>query len=150
MSISLKGSSYEEVQLVEGEVLFREGDHAEYIYLVRKGAVASFVINSNRIFPISRIDDEGLVGEESAFLNGKYSYYAVALKPSVVVKIPITDISFYMDETSDWINELFSEISQKMLNTINVIGEHKIIDARLNGGEEFSEVEEKMLRNALS
>lgn len=152
MSISLDAKAFSESKLEKGQIIFSKGDKAESIYILNSGQVACFLISKDkRIIPVYSLRNNGIFGEDGVLSKASsYQYFAVALEDSTVTRIPKADISAFMSEAADWIPNILNNISERIHNTIEVISEHKIIDDRLNGGEEFSQEEEKLILKSLT
>lgn len=83
-----------ELHLVRGDVLFREGDRAEALYLMVSGRVAIVITNpvDHRETVVALMDRGDLFGEMAMLDDGPRSATARALEPSVVVAIPFDPI----------------------------------------------------------
>jgi CRP-like cAMP-binding protein len=79
-----------EQQLVRGDVLFKEGDAAEYLYVVTKGRLAIAIANpiDHRETVVSLMEPGDLFGEMAMLDQGPRSAMARALEPSAVLAIP--------------------------------------------------------------
>ncbi|MEN9822659.1 MAG: hypothetical protein RLZ04_1085 [Actinomycetota bacterium] len=85
----------EELPLVRGDVLFREGDVADSLYLVISGRIAIAIANpiDHRETVVALMDGGDLFGEMSLLDDGPRSAMARALEPSVVLAIPFAPIA---------------------------------------------------------
>jgi CRP/FNR family transcriptional regulator, cyclic AMP receptor protein len=83
-----------EQHLVRGDVLFREGDPAEHLYLVVRGRMAIAIANpiDHRETVVALMDAGDLLGEMSMLDDGPRSAMARALEPTVVLSIPFTNV----------------------------------------------------------
>ncbi len=79
-----------EQQLVRGDVLFKEGDSAEYLYVVVRGRLAIAIANpiDHRETVVSLMEPGDLFGEMAMLDQGPRSAMARALEPSTVLAIP--------------------------------------------------------------
>ena len=84
----------EELPLVRGDVLFREGDVADSLYLVISGRIAIAIANpiDHRETVVALMDGGDLFGEMSMLDDGPRSAMARALEPSVVLAIPFAPV----------------------------------------------------------
>jgi CRP-like cAMP-binding protein len=138
------------IRIEVGECLFKENDTVQSVYLLKRGHITCVTLNQDRVIPIFSVKDQGLVGEDCLFLKEpKYFYSAVALESSVVVKLAKSDIMKFIDSSSDWIKNIFTDMSEKIEHTKSIISEHRIIDDKLNGGLPFSQKEEILIKKAL-
>lgn len=79
-----------ELPLIRGDVLFREGDAPDAIYLVISGRIAISIENGfdHRETVMALMDDGDLFGEMSLLDGNNRSAMAKALEPSTVLAIP--------------------------------------------------------------
>jgi CRP-like cAMP-binding protein len=83
-----------ELHLIRGDVLFREGDVADALYLVVSGRVAIAIANpiDHRETVVALMDGGDLFGEMSMLDDGPRSALARALEPSTVLAIPFDPV----------------------------------------------------------
>jgi CRP-like cAMP-binding protein len=80
--------------LVRGDLLFREGDAAEALYLVLRGRLAIAIANpiDHRETVVSLMETGDLFGEMAMLDDGPRSAMARALEPSAVLEIPYREV----------------------------------------------------------
>jgi CRP-like cAMP-binding protein len=86
----------------EGEVLLREGEELEDIFLLLEGSVDLFKKkpNTETDYPVSRLEPGSFIGI-IAFTTGEPSLTtAIAVEPSVVLKIPDREVRLLFKKTS--------------------------------------------------
>lgn len=83
-----------ELHLIRGDVLFREGDVADSLYLMISGRVAIAIANpiDHRETVVALMDAGDLFGEMAMLDDGPRSALARALEPSVVLAIPFDPV----------------------------------------------------------
>jgi CRP-like cAMP-binding protein len=95
-----------ELPLIRGDVLFREGDTAESLYLVISGRIAIVIANpiDHRETVVALMDSGDLFGEMALLDDGPRSAMARALEPSTVFAIPFAPVikAFRNDPTLLW------------------------------------------------
>lgn len=95
-----------ELHLVRNDVLFREGDVADSLYLVVSGRVAIAIENpiDHRETVVALMDADDLFGEMSMLDEGSRSAQARALEPSVVFAVPFEPVvkAFRSDPALLW------------------------------------------------
>ena len=95
-----------ELPLIRGDVLFREGDVADMLYLVVSGRVSIVIENSvdHRETVIALMDAGDLFGEMALIDGGTRSAMAKVLEPSVVLAIPYEPVqgAFRSDPNLLW------------------------------------------------
>lgn len=95
-----------ELPLIRGDVLFREGDVADNLYLVVSGRVSIVIENplDHRETVIALMDGGDLFGEMALIDGGTRSAMAKVLEPSVVLAIPYEPVqaAFRSDPNLLW------------------------------------------------
>ena len=78
------------IKLSKGEFLFREGDKAEYFYIVTSGRMSIKKFEaSGHTFALRLIEKDNVLGEVPLFEDGKrtYVFNAIAREPATVYAI---------------------------------------------------------------
>ncbi|MBI4885260.1 MAG: Crp/Fnr family transcriptional regulator [Actinobacteria bacterium] len=95
-----------ELHLIRGDVLFRERDVADSLYLVVSGRLAIVIANpiDHRETVVALMDSGDLFGEMALLDEGPRSATARALEPSTVFAIPFDPVirAFRSDPTLLW------------------------------------------------
>lgn len=116
-SIANKGISF-----TQGEVLFKEGDHKEYIYLIEKGEVALVKDKQEEKIEIMSQNDGEIVGVDLIFNDHDCEYSALVLQPSIVYKVLISDFKELLSNN----NGLSLEILKYLSSLINKLESRKL------------------------
>ncbi|MCB0380330.1 MAG: cyclic nucleotide-binding domain-containing protein [Flavobacteriales bacterium] len=116
-SIANKGISF-----AQGEVLFKEGDHKEYIYLIEKGEVALVKDKQEKKIEIMSQNDGEIVGVDLIFNDHDCEYSALVLQPSIVYKVLISDFKELLSNN----NGLSLEILKYLSSLINKLESRKL------------------------
>ncbi|MFM2071667.1 MAG: hypothetical protein RLZZ623_1930 [Actinomycetota bacterium] len=92
--ISTIAASGHERNLIRGDVLFKEGDAADALYVVIRGRLAMAIANpiDNRETVVSLMEPGDLFGEMAMLDDGSRSAMARALEPSSVFAIPYDSV----------------------------------------------------------
>lgn len=123
-------SSHKENKILikKGEVLFKDGEECDFLYLVHTGKIGLFKLHKNRVVPIQKILPSEVVGVSSSILNKCRSASAITLEDSVVSKIRVTDIQSAFDSGPSWVKEMFQTMALRLDNLLDVLNEHHIGD----------------------
>ncbi len=146
-------NEFKSISLERGDVLFKQGQECKKAYLLQHGHIACFILSEDkRVIPLFTRTEAGIIGENSLFQLGeaKYTFHAVALKNSKLLEVSHIDVQNYLDEAGQWIQNILRDISSRLEKTSQALGEHKIIDNRLNAGESLEVEDIKLLLNAIS
>jgi CRP-like cAMP-binding protein len=118
--------------LKKGEVLFREGEFSDYLYIVDEGEICTFLVSDSRAIPLDLHKTKGLVGENSSHKeNMTYTENAVAMCDTKLIKIKISDIQEFLSESDMWVKDILAELAQKIEKTQKSIKEHKVANTNV-------------------
>lgn len=98
----------------QGDVLFKEGEHKEFIYLIEKGVVSLVKDNNeinNKKVEIMNQNDGDIVGVDLVFNDKNCEYSALVTEPSVLYKVLIADFKELLSKNSDSSLELIKYLS---------------------------------------
>lgn len=103
----------ESVSFTKGDLLFKEGDHKEFIYLIEKGEVSLVKDNteSKESVEIMNQNDGDLVGVDLIFNDKNCEYSALVVEPSILYKILIADFKDMLSKNSGSSIELIKYLS---------------------------------------
>lgn len=75
-------------KLKKGEVLIREGDNIENIYLIKSGRVTLFVERSGKKIELGQLNSGQIVGEKALFAPSKISFSVLAASEVTYLEVP--------------------------------------------------------------
>ncbi|MEZ5381930.1 MAG: Crp/Fnr family transcriptional regulator [Microthrixaceae bacterium] len=105
----------EDLELVRGDVLFKEGEPADTLFVVQSGRVA--IGNRSvdgRESMVALMEAGDLFGEMSLFDGTGRSADARALEPSLVLSVPFTPLRAILDERPALLWEVVKMLSQRL------------------------------------
>lgn len=130
--LKVNSSSTNKKVLKKGDVLFREGEFSEYLYIVEEGEVCSFLVTDSRAIPLNLHRNKELIGENSSHKdNMTYTENAVAMCHTTLVKVKVSDIKDFLGESDMWVSDILGELSQKIEKTQKSIKEHKVANTEV-------------------
>lgn len=95
----------------EGELLFKEGDKKEYIYLIEKGEVTIIKDNNDKKIEIMNQHEGEIVGIDLIFNDNECEYSAIASEPTKLYKVLISDFKEFLSLNNSSSLELLKYIS---------------------------------------
>lgn len=111
-SIANKGITF-----AKGDLLFKEGDHNQFVYLIEKGEVALFKDNHENKVEIFCQNEGDIVGIDLIFIDKDCEYSAMVQKPSILYKVLISDFKDLLAKNNGSSIELLRYLSS-LLNKI--------------------------------
>lgn len=120
------------IKLAKNEILFREGEQSESMYLIKSGRMAVFRSNAAKdgeIVLSEKIQGE-LLGEMAFFDNQSRSAGAKAMVPSELVELPFKVLQEQLQESPPWLKVMVKTISTQLRkanvrirNLENIVGD---------------------------
>jgi CRP-like cAMP-binding protein len=132
------------------EVLFKEGENAEKLYLIQSGEVLCLKFSKDRLIPVFKAQAEDIIGESAMLKDGVHSYSAVCLDQVQAVEIPNVNFTEALSEAPDWLIDLTATMISRFQSTAKLIAENRAIHSSIISDEEFTpafEVEMKRILN---
>jgi CRP/FNR family transcriptional regulator len=146
MNISLDNDS---TSYRKDQILFKEGEKAEKIYIIKSGAILCLKRSKERLVPIFLAKEKMILGEEAVMTQKPHSYTAIAIKDSDISAIEAKTVGAVMKVAPPWIGGLLRTLSERVADTSEVISEHRISHPALFDGNELSAQEENRLKKLI-
>ncbi|MFL5786220.1 MAG: Crp/Fnr family transcriptional regulator, partial [Bacteriovoracaceae bacterium] len=119
------------------EVIFKEGELAQSLYIVKRGQVICLKRSKDRLIPVFRAEAGDIVGENAILEARAYGYSAVSLTYVELLEIPAANFKQVLDTSPDWLLELTSTMIQRFENTANLIAENRVFNENILEEGEF-------------
>ncbi|MCC7331944.1 MAG: cyclic nucleotide-binding domain-containing protein [Flavobacteriales bacterium] len=95
----------------EGDLLFREGDKKEFVYLIEKGEVIIVKDHNQQKFEVINQHEGEIVGIDLIFNENECEYSAIASEPTKLYKVLISDFKNFLSRNNNTSIELLKYIS---------------------------------------
>lgn len=119
----IKSIANKAVSFTQGDLLFKEGDFNEYVYLIEKGKVALVKENLKHKVELLNQNDGEIVGIDMIFNDNNCGYSALAIQPSIAYRILISDFKDFLTtnnssslELMKYLSSLITKIESKNLS----------------------------------
>lgn len=132
------------------EILFKEGEDATKLVLVRSGAVLAVKASKERLVPVFSAGPRQVLGEEAVLARVPHTFSAVVTEEAEIVEVNADDVRAVLKEAPHWIGQLFATLGERVVETSEALAEHRIINPRLSGGSELPPQEENRLKKLLA
>jgi CRP-like cAMP-binding protein len=119
------------------EVIFKEGELAQSLYIVKRGQVLCLKRSKDRLIPVFRAEAGDIVGENAILEARAYGYSAVSLTMVELMEIPAANFKQVLESSPDWLLELTSTMIQRFENTANLIAENRVFNENILEEAEF-------------
>ena len=100
--------------LARGDVLIREGDHAEFVYILKHGELSAWREREGRRVELGKIEPGEFVGE-MAYINGEPRTANVeALTECELVEIPLGSLDRLLHARPTWAKSLLYTLAKRL------------------------------------
>jgi len=100
--------------LAAGDVLIREGDKAEFVYILKRGQLQAFNVIKEVKNIIGNIEVGEFVGEMSYINHEPRSAYIEALTDSELIEVPIHLVDKILFKRPSWSKALMQTLSKRL------------------------------------
>ncbi len=103
--------------LKEGEVLFRTGEKADSMYIVRKGSLKVYFLKGNEEVQLALLTDGAIVGEMAFFDQKPRSAHVKALTQTEIMEISRADFDKLLTQIPKWLVTMLQSLSGRLRST---------------------------------
>lgn len=132
------------------EVLFKEGELAQKLYIVKRGQVICLKRSKDRLIPVFRAEAGDVIGENALLDTGSYGYSAVTLTMAELLEIPSQNFRQVLEASPQWLLELTATMIQRFENTANLVAENRVFNDAILSEEDFPSSLETNLKKILN
>ncbi len=132
------------------EVLFKEGELAQNLYIVKRGEVICLKSSKDRLIPVFKATAGDILGENAILDPSPYGYSAITMTDSELMEISSVTFKEVLQSSPQWLIDLTSTMVSRFENTANLIAENRVMNASIYSEEEFSSTVEIQFKKLLS
>ncbi|MBA2405622.1 MAG: cyclic nucleotide-binding domain-containing protein [Bdellovibrionales bacterium] len=129
-------------------VLFREGDEANNLMIIKNGQAICLKASKERLIPVFLAKEQDIIGESAMLSGAPYTYSVIALSRIEVILIPTNTFRDALGTAPEWLTDLTSTMVLRFQNTAALIAENRALHPSILSEEEFTpslEIEYKKL-----
>lgn len=131
-------------------VIFREGDEATKLMIVKSGQVLCLKAAKDRLIPVFLAKGEDIIGESAMLDGAPYTYSAIALTDVDLVTVPNSDFRQVLGVAPQWLVDLTLTMVARFQSTAGFVAENRVLHPSILSEEDFPpslEIEFKKLLN---
>jgi CRP-like cAMP-binding protein len=120
------------------ELIFKEGDKANKLYIVSTGEVLCLKFSNDRLIPIFLAKQGDILGENAMIADSLYQSSAITLSRVELIELPSFNFKRIFSESPEWLRDLTSTMVSRFQSTASLIAENKVISPEILSEEEFT------------
>lgn len=122
--------------LKPGEVLFRTGDSADSMFIVRRGSLKVYAPKDNEEVQLALLSDGAIVGEMAFFDQKPRSAHVRALTQTEITEISRADFDKLLTQIPKWLVSMMQSLSGRLRTTNEKL---LVVEKAIQGGAGASE-----------
>lgn len=108
--------------LAAGDLLMKEGEKAEYVYILKTGQLQAFNYINGKKVVLGNVETGEFVGEMAYINNEPRSAFIEALSDAQLIEIPIELVDKILYKRPAWSKALMQTLSKRLKNANKAIG----------------------------
>lgn len=138
----------EKVSFPQKTVIFKEGEEASKLYIVKSGEVLCLKSSTDRLIPVFLAKEGDIIGESAMIGDIPYTYSAISIEETEVVEIPSENFTNVFNQGPEWLVDLTTTMISRFQNTSAMIAENRMVHSSIIEEDRFpsqTEIEFKKL-----
>lgn len=119
-------------------VIFKEGEKASKLYIVKSGEILCLKSTKDRLIPVFLAKEGDVIGESAMIHDSNYSYSAISLANSEIVEITSFSFKQVFGKAPDWILNLVKTMVSRFQVTSSLISENRIVHSSIISEDRYS------------
>lgn len=100
-------------RLKKGEVLFREGEEVQFLYILQSGKMSCYLSRQNTRLELMQLSAPALLGEQVLFASSKFGFEAEAKSESMLLEIPLVAARSLFENLPQLIKMILKGLSEQ-------------------------------------
>lgn len=129
-------------------VLFREGDIATNMMIIKSGEALCLKASKERLIPVFMAKEKDIIGESAMLKGAPYTYSVITVSRVEVITIPFIDFEQALASAPEWLSDLATTMVSRFQSTAGLIAENRVLHPSILSEEEYTpslEIEYKKL-----
>lgn len=101
----------------KGEIVFKEGDPSDVVYIVQSGRLLLSVDRGGKRFEVTQLGPMQIAGEQGLNSNAKQTYTAEAMQETKVLEIPVDVLKTQVEKATPGIKLLVKSLTEEIRQT---------------------------------
>jgi CRP-like cAMP-binding protein len=131
------------------EIIFKEGDDVQYLYIIKVGKVRLVKGQDNRLINISLLQSGDFLGPNEILLGGKRTSTAIALGVVSLVGIHKKYIQNELNQFPQWMKLLMKTLSERLTSSEDILRDQKFVESDNQSENYFPVKEENKIKEIL-
>lgn len=129
-------------------LIFKEGQKANKLYIVKAGEVLCLKSSKDRLIPVFLAKEGDIIGESAMIQEMPYTYSAISMAQAELIEVTSFSFKQVFQKSPEWLTDLTQTMISRLQNTSNLIAENRAVHPSIIGDDIFTsqvEIEFKKL-----
>lgn len=120
------------------QVIFKEGQKANKLFIVKAGEVLCLKASKDRLIPVFLAKEGDIIGESAMVQDLVYTYSAISMANTELLEVTSFSFKQVFSKAPDWLTDLTTTMITRFQNTSNLIAENRMIHPSIIGEDTFN------------
>jgi len=118
-------------------VLFREGEEATNLMIIKKGQVLCLKASKDRLIPVFLANEQDIIGESAMLGGAPHTYSAIALSKVDAISMQSDDFRQALSSAPEWITDLTTTMIARFQKSASLVAENRVLHPSIMSEEDF-------------
>lgn len=131
-------------------VIFKEGEKAHKLFIVKSGEILCLKSTKDRLIPVFLAKEGDVIGESAMVQDSTYAYSAISFSNAELLEVTSFSFKQVLGKSPDWVLNLVKTMISRFQVTSSLVSENRIFHSAIINEDRFTpevEIDFKKLIN---
>ncbi len=120
------------------QVIFKEGQKANKLFIVKAGEVLCLKSSKDRLIPVFLAKEGDIICESAMIQDRVYTYSAISMANTELLEVTSFSFKQVFSKAPDWLTDLTATMITRFQNTSTLIAENRMIHSSIISEDTFN------------
>lgn len=120
------------------QVIFKEGQKANKLFIVKAGEVLCLKSSKDRLIPVFLAKEGDIIGESAMIQDLVYTYSAISMANTELLEVTNFSFKQVFSKSPEWLTDLTTTMITRFQNTSSLIAENRMIHPSIISEDTFN------------
>lgn len=120
------------------QVIFKEGQKANKLFIVKAGEVLCLKSSKDRLIPVFLAKEGDIIGESAMVQDLVYTYSAISMANTELLEVTSFSFKQVFSKSPEWLTDLTTTMITRFQNTSSLIAENRMIHSSIISEDAFN------------